>query len=75
MSYKPKPENCFLNGMKKYNVIDNRQVYISGRLLYCWDEFHGEIEVFDRRGHHLGVLDAVTGEWIRPLRKERHLNV
>lgn len=75
MGYMPKPAQCYLNGFKKYKVIGGRQVYISGRLLYCWDELHGEIEVFNKRGFHLGALDAITGEKIKPPRKERRLDV
>lgn len=26
---------------------------------YTWDALHGEIEVFNKRGKHLGVLDAI----------------
>jgi len=28
-----------------------------GKRLYTWDWTHGEIEVFNKRGHHLGTLD------------------
>jgi hypothetical protein len=26
---------------------------------------HGEVEVFNPRGEHRGVMDAVTGRWIK----------
>jgi hypothetical protein len=43
-----------------------------GQRLFTWDSLHGEIEVFDLRGRHLGVLDAVTGEWRKgPIRGRR----
>lgn len=32
------------------------------RRLYEWDYQHGEIEVYDRNGRHLGAMDAETGE-------------
>jgi len=32
-----------------------------GKRIYTWDALHGEVEVFNRRGRHLGVVDAVTG--------------
>ena len=44
-------------------------------LLYTWDGFHGEVEVFNMRGRHLGVVDAVTGERIKPARKGRRIRV
>jgi hypothetical protein len=31
---------------------------------YEWDRRHRHVEVYDKRGHHLGALDAMTGELI-----------
>ena len=75
MPYHPKPTPCYIDGFEFYKVINGRKVYRNGRFLYTWDEFHGEIEVFDRRGWHLGALDKITGEQIKPPRKERRLHV
>jgi len=36
------------------------------RRLQTWDERHGKIEALDLRGHHVGVLYAMTGEFIKP---------
>jgi hypothetical protein len=46
-----------------------------GDRLYTWDNFHGEVEAFDTRGEHSGVLDAVTGEPIKPARPGRRIRV
>jgi hypothetical protein len=35
-----------------------------GERLYTWDDVHQHIEVFNKRGRHLGVADARTGEMI-----------
>ena len=43
--------------------------------LYTWDFVHGEIEKFDFRGQHSGVLDALTGKRIKPARKGRRIRV
>lgn len=75
MAFIPQPKPCFLDGFKVVKIIDNRKVYQRGRLLYTWDGLHGEIEVFDKHGYHMGALDAVTGEQIKPPRKERRLHV
>ena len=75
MPYIPKPKPCYLDGFEFYQVINSRKVYRSGRLFYSWDEFHGEIEVFTKQGHHLGALDGVTGEQIKSARKDRRLYV
>ena len=52
MGYIPKPIPCFLDGMEKYKVIDGRQTYRTQDRYFQWDEFHGEIEVYDKRGRH-----------------------
>lgn len=44
-----------------------------GRLL-TWDSLHGEIEVFNARGAHLGVLDYL-GRPIKPAKKGRRIHV
>ncbi|MBI2385006.1 MAG: hypothetical protein HYV14_03220 [Elusimicrobia bacterium] len=33
--------------------------------IYEWDSQHGELEVYDRRGRHIGVRDPNTGTWIK----------
>lgn len=56
----PKPDPCYLDELRKAYVDGGRQVYKNerGNRFYTWDSMHGEIEVFDKRGVHLGVLDA-----------------
>jgi hypothetical protein len=74
MSYVPKPKPCFLDGMTKFRVIGNRQVYKSWDKYYSWDELHGEIEVFNKRGKHIMVLDA-DGNYIKDAVNGRTINV
>lgn len=33
---------------------------------YTWDHTHGDLEVWDRGGAHLGSKDAITGKMIKP---------
>ena len=40
---------------------------------YSWDNFHNEIEVFNRFGDHLGVMDPSTGDMIKIAVKGRKL--
>ena len=77
MVYIPKPKPCFLDGMEKYKVIDGRQTYRnpSRDRYFQWDELHGEIEVYDKRGRHLGVLDAASGTQIKEAERGRRINV
>jgi hypothetical protein len=73
----PKPTPCHLDSLPKWRVIDGHQVWASpdGSRLFTWDSLHGEIEIFTRRGNHLGALDAVTGRLIKEAKKGRSLNV
>jgi len=73
MTYIPKPKPCFLDRFEFYKVINNRKVYRGKDRYFSWDEKHGEIEVFDKRGYHLGALDAVTGKQIKGPKRERRL--
>lgn len=75
MVYIPKPIPCFLDGMEKFKVIDGRQTYRTKDRYFQWDEFHGEIEVYDKRGRHLGALDAQSGEQIKEAERGRKINV
>jgi hypothetical protein len=34
-----------------------------GENYYEYDRKHGEIEVYNRRGEHLGTQNAITGAW------------
>lgn len=67
--YVPKPPHGFLDNCVFFRIIGGRKVYKGknqGRDKYfSYDELHGEIEVFNKRGKHIGVMDAVTGEWIK----------
>lgn len=74
MPYVPKPRPCYLDEMEFYKIVDGRKVYRGNDRLYTWDEFHGEIEVFNKRGFHLGVLDAKTGKMIKPAVRGRRLS-
>jgi len=42
---------------------------------FTYDRLHGEIEVFNSRGDHLGVMDSITGQMIKPPVPGRRINV
>jgi hypothetical protein len=46
-----------------------------GRRLYTWDSLHGEVEVFNGRGKHLGALAPITGAWVKEAVPGRHIDV
>ncbi|PCH66974.1 MAG: hypothetical protein COC06_12005 [Bacteroidales bacterium] len=70
----PKPsflDECILfgavNGQKRWRSQDLKR-------LYTWDSLHGEIEVFNKRGKHLGVLNP-NGDLIKDAVKGRKIDV
>jgi hypothetical protein len=56
------------NGLKKSGYGNKLQYY-------SWDHLHNEIEVFDKLGKHLGVIDPTTGEWIKAAVKGRFIKI
>ena len=40
-----------------------------------WDSLHGEVEVYNRRGRHVGTKDATTGVWIKNAVRGRRIDV
>lgn len=77
MAGKAKPEPCFLDQQEKYKIVRGRQIWTDIRRtrFYTWDSMHGEIEVFDARGLHLGALDAIAGYAIKQPVKGRKIDV
>jgi hypothetical protein len=57
-----------VNGQRRWRNPDRDR-------LYTWDSLHGEIEVYNNRGKHLGVIHAVTGQWIKDAVKGRKIDV
>ena len=72
-----RPSPCFLDGMDDLGFINGSRLWRSpcGRRLYCWDSLHGEIEVYNKRGKHIGVVHAVTGGWVKDAVKGRRIDV
>ncbi|WP_379922419.1 colicin E3/pyocin S6 family cytotoxin [Erythrobacter sp. R86502] len=58
----------FVHGAKRWRNLD-------GSRLYTWDSLHGEVEVFTKRGFHLGAADAVTGVIFKSAIKGRRIDV
>jgi hypothetical protein len=73
----PRPDPCFLDQMESVGAPHGQPRWQSPdrKRLYEWDHTHGEIEVYNRWGYHLGALDAVTGELIKGPRKGRRIDV
>ncbi|WP_409498694.1 colicin E3/pyocin S6 family cytotoxin [Pseudomonas fragi] len=71
---RPRPSivDCF----KKDKVEGGRQYYFdpSEQRYYSWDSLHGEFEVFDKRGYHLGSVCPKTGITLKPPVRGRRFN-
>jgi hypothetical protein len=47
----------------------------AGRQYYEWDFTHGDIEVYDAGGRHLGSMDPVSGEITKPAVRGRTIDI
>lgn len=77
MVHKIIPRPSFLDNCVFWKVVAERKVWKSrdGKRLYTWDSLHGEIEVFNKQGRHLGSANPLTGLLIKPAVKGRRLDV
>lgn len=77
MPGKPRPSPCFLDELESFGARDGTRRWRSadGKRIYTWDATHGEIEVFNARGRHLGAADAVTGTLVKEPVKGRKIDV
>ena len=66
------PDDCdylgFVHGARRWRKKD-------GKRLYTWDELHGEIEIFNARGKHLGSMDPTAGSLIKDAVPGRRIDV
>jgi hypothetical protein len=72
-----RPTPCILDDFEYLGFVHGQQRWTSdhGKRLYTWDRLHGEVEVFNGRGKHVGVKHAVTGEWIKEAVSGRSIDV
>jgi hypothetical protein len=71
------PSPSFLDDLECLGAFNGKKRWRSptGKLLYEWDSLHGEIEVYNNRGRHIQVIDAVTGVILKPAVKGRKIDV
>lgn len=76
MSGVPVPKNDFFSDCEAIGAPNGEKRWRSkdGKSIYTWDSLHGEIEVFNKRGRHLGVLNP-DGVYIKDAVKGRRINV
>jgi hypothetical protein len=73
----PRRPPDFLDQQEALGFVGGAQRWRShdGKRLFTWDALHGEIEVYNRRGEHLGAADAQTGAYIKDPVKGRRIDV
>jgi Cytotoxic len=71
------PRPSILDELEPIRARDGQRRWRSdrGRRLYTWDSLHGEVEVFNARGKHLGSMDPITGEMVKPAVPGRTIDV
>ncbi len=74
---KPPPKTGFIATLEAVRRTTKPKRWKSqdGARLYEWDGLHGELEVYDARGKHLGVAEPTTGVVIKPAIKGRSIDV
>jgi hypothetical protein len=74
---KPIPRPSILDQFEYLGVFGGERRWRSdgGKRLYTWDSLHGEVEVFNRRGMHLGALDPINGDWVKEAVPGRRIDV
>ncbi|SFI75108.1 colicin E3/pyocin S6 family cytotoxin [Nitrosomonas sp. Nm34] len=74
---KPIPSPSILDNCEYLGAIYGERRWRSkdGQRLYTWDSLHGEIEVFNKRGKHLGAIDPICGSLIKDAIPGRKIDV
>lgn len=77
MGRKPIPRPSFLDTCDYLGYIHGERRWRTrdSDFLLTWDSLHGEIEAFNMRGRHVGVRDAITGDWIKGSVAGRRIDV
>ena len=69
--------SAFLTKQESFGVRDGAKIWKSadGSRLYTWDSLHGDIEVYNNKGKHLGSARAEDGVMYKSAVKGRKINV
>lgn len=77
MTRKPIPKPSILDECDCLGAFSGERRWRSkdGKRIYTWDGLHGEVEVYNSRGKHLGAVDPTTGELLKPAVRGRTIDV
>lgn len=72
----PIPKPSILDSLRVSGIEAGRKVYkdASENIYYTWDSLHGELEVFNKNGRHLGAACPQTGVLVKPPVKGRRIS-
>lgn len=70
-----KPKPSVFDGCRRVGIEAGRQVYKNeeNNIYYTWDSMHGEVEVFDKNGRHLGAACPISGVLLKPAVRGRRI--
>ena len=76
MGGKPIPRPSILDNCQVVGVEAGRKIYkdLEENRYYTWDSLHGEVEVFNKRGRHLGSICPLTGQPLKPAVRGRRIS-
>ena len=75
MVHKIPPKPSILDDFEYYKMSGGRKIFRNGSRYYTWDTLHGEVEVFNSRGYHLGAIHPVKGTRLKDAVKWRRIDV
>ena len=71
----PKSNSKIWKGLDNYKNGIKKSGTGSNTTYYTWDNLHNEIEMFNKQGKHIGVMDPVSGEVIKEAVKGRTIKL
>ncbi len=70
------PQSRFLDSLERVSRKGSpRWRSHDGDRYFEWDAVHGEVEVYNKRGRHIGVADRDTGVFFKEAVKRRRIDV
>lgn len=76
LSYTPRPQPSFVDCLEKVHWHGKSRWRNRRGWIYEYDPNHGgELEVYNKRGVHLGTANIMTGELIKPAERGRKIDV
>ncbi|MNE66487.1 Cytotoxic [compost metagenome] len=72
----PRPRPSIIDRLTVAFIEGGRKYYFdpAERRYYSWDSLHGEFEVFNSQGFHLGAACPKTGAMLKPAVRGRRIH-